>query len=203
LILDELQHKGFVSVVPQKKILYTAESPERLVNELGRKQDLLKRYLPDLLALHNTKKEKPQVQLFQGKEGMAEVYEKSFKSPTLDIFCTIGDVNKFFPELPKELKRKAQIGEMRIREMVTRNQPDLAHAAWLGQPANYELRHTPEGMQFLTDNFIFGNSVVFFSYQPYLFAVLITSEGIATSLRTLFDLAWSGAALPDQVTSAN
>lgn len=198
LVLDELQQKGFVSVVPQKKMLYTAESPERLITELGRKQELLKRFLPDLLALHNSKKEKPKVQLFQGKEGVAEVYQQAIRSSALDIFCTIGDVNKFFPELPKELKRKAQSGQMRVREMVTRNQSDLDHAKWIGKINNYELRHTPQGMQFMTDNFIYGNNVIFFSYQPYLFAVLITSEGVATSLKTLFELAWQSAEPPKQ-----
>ena len=196
LILDELQHKGFVSIVPQKKILYTAESPERLVVELGKKQDLLKRFLPDLLALHNGKKEKPQVQLFQGKEGVAEVYAQAWRYQTLDIFCTLSDVNKYFPELPKELKRKSEAGQMKVREMVTQSQEDLSHAKWMEQTNNYQIRHAPANMQFLTDNIIFGNSVAFFSYQPYLFAVLITSEGIATSLKTLFELAWSAAELP-------
>lgn len=191
LILDELQAKGFVSLVPQKKVLYTAESPEKLITELGRKQELLKRFLPDLLALHNSKKEKPKVQLFQGKEGVAEVYNYALKSSAIDIFCTIGDVNKYFPELPKELKRMAQTEKIKIREMVSRNQADIAHAQWVDKA--YEVRHTPAGMGFMTDNFIFDNSVIFFSYQPYIFAVLITSEGISTSLKTIFELAWQNA----------
>ena len=60
LVLDDLQAKGLVSEVPQKKALYTAESPERLLGDLSKKEELLKRFLPDLVALHNAKKEKPQ-----------------------------------------------------------------------------------------------------------------------------------------------
>ncbi len=193
LILDELQQKGFVSVVPQKKILYTAESPERLITELGRKQELLKRFLPDLLALHNSKKEKPKVQLFQGKEGVAEAYNQALKSSTIDIFCTISDVNQYFPELPKDLKKKAQAGQIKVRELVTRSPDDLAHVKWVGRTNNYENRFTPEGMRFMTDNLIYGNSVLFVSYQPYLFSVLITSEGVVNSLKTLFELTWQAS----------
>src|SRR4051812_11252942 len=56
LILDELQQKGVVSLVPQKKSLFTAESPERLLSDIHRKEEVFKRFLPELLALHNHKK---------------------------------------------------------------------------------------------------------------------------------------------------
>ena len=193
LILDELEAKGLVGIVPQKKALYTAESPERLISDLTKKQELLKRFLPDLLALHNSKKEKPKVQLFQGKEGVEEAYQIALKSSVIDIFCTMTDVNKYYPELPKELKRRAHAGQIKVRELITRNPADIAHVEWIGNTNNYENRFTPPGMKFLTDNFMFDNSVVFVSYQPYLFAVLITSEGIATTIKTIFELAWQSA----------
>lgn len=190
LVLDELQQKGLVSLVPQKKALYTAESPDKLLNDLNRKQEILKRYLPNLSALHNSKKEKPEVQLFQGKEGMREVYNLALQYKEIDIFCTINDVAVIFPELPKELKARACKGEITVREMVTNNDADIAHAQWIGDTPNYEVRHTKPGTQFLTDNFIFGNHVIFCSYQPYLMAVLITSDTVSASLKTLFEMAW-------------
>src|SRR3954470_21610564 len=65
LILEELQAKGLVSVVPRvKKVLYTAENPEKIISDLGRKQELMKRFMPQLLALYNAKVDKPQVLLF-------------------------------------------------------------------------------------------------------------------------------------------
>jgi HTH-type transcriptional regulator, sugar sensing transcriptional regulator len=193
LVLDELQQKGLVSLVPQKKVLYTAEPPDKLLNDLNRKQEILKRYLPGISALHNSKKEKPQVQLFQGKEGMREVYNLALQYKQIDIFCTVSDVAIIFPDLPKDLKKSANEGTISVREMVTKKDADIVHAKWIGDTDNYEVRHSPIGKEFLTDNFIFGNHVVFCSYQPYLMAVLITSEGISTSLKTLYELAWESA----------
>src|SRR6266404_3687884 len=81
LVLEELQAKGLVSVVPRaKKALYTAESPQKLVSDLNNKQELVKRFLPNMLALYNEKKDKPQVQLFEGKEGIKLLYQKIYSS---------------------------------------------------------------------------------------------------------------------------
>lgn len=193
LILDELQQKGLISKVPQKKALFTAESPEKFVSDLSKKQEMVKRFLPEMLALHNAKKEKPAVQLFQGKEGVREVYNLAFHSRQLDIFCTIRDVGEVFPDVPRQLRKLTQDKQIQVREILTREPADVKHAQWMADVEMYQTRYAGSGAQFLTDNFIFDDKVCFFSYQPYLFAVLITSEGIATSLRTLFEMAWQQA----------
>ncbi len=88
LILDSLQAKGMVSIIPRaKKALYTAESPEKIIGDLHKKQEMVKRFMPNMLALYNAKVEKPQIQLFEGKEGVLEVYKKVFASPTVDFFA--------------------------------------------------------------------------------------------------------------------
>ena len=194
LILEDLQKKGLVSVVPrEKKAMYTAESPEKLLNDLSKKQELVKRFLPNMLALYNTKKEKPQIQLFEGKEGVAEVYKKVFASPAADFFCTLSGVMGVFPEIPDDLKKLALAKKIKVRELVTQELHDLAHARTMPQHDFYENRFVPKNMQFLTDNVFFQDSVAFFSYSPYLFSVVITSKGVVTSLKTLFEMAWQAA----------
>src|SRR3989344_2304159 len=75
LILDELQKKGLATLIPRaKKVLYMPESPEKLISDLTRKQELVKRFLPDMLAVYNEPKDKPQVQLFSGVSGIKQVY---------------------------------------------------------------------------------------------------------------------------------
>lgn len=200
LILEDLQKKGLVSVVPRaKKVLYTAESPEKILSDLGRKQELVKRFLPEMLAMYNVKKEKPQMQLFEGKEGVMEVYKKAFSSPSVDFFCTIRDVMGSFPELPLELKEKALQKKIKVRELLTQSSADLVHAGSMPQHEFYENRFVPKGMEFLTDNVFFQNSVVFFSYEPYMFAVVITSKGVVTSLKTIFELAWQASETYEKV----
>lgn len=196
LILEDLQRKGLVSIVPRvKKVLYTAESPEKLLSDMHKKQELIKRFMPNMLAMYNAKKDKPQIQLFEGHEGVLEVYKKVFSSPSVDFFCTISDVLGSFPELPKELKEKALIKKIKVRELITQSQADIQHAKNMPQHEYYENRFVPKNFEFLTDNVFFQDSVAFFSYEPYMFAVVIKSKGVVTSLKSIFELAWRGSEL--------
>lgn len=198
LILDDLEARGLVSQVPQhKKTLYVAEAPEKLFSDLQKKQELLKRFLPSLEALHNQKKEKPQVQLFQGKAGILEVYEKIYTQGEVSFFATLGDLNRVLPQVTKEVSRRAREHKLKVREILTGTEADLAYARTVVRDEFYDFRFTPRGSGFMTDNAIFGNNVAFFSFNVQLFAVLITSRDVVGSLKTLFEMAWVSAVVPE------
>jgi len=194
LILDELQKKGLVSVVPRaKKALYTAESPEKLINDLNKKQELVKRFLPNMMALYNAKIDKPAVLLFEGKEAVRGVYEKILAAREVDFFSTISDIISVYPDYPKKLNDKAISGSIKIRELLTRSGADLSYARAMEHGENFQQRFAPGQGEFLTDNCLYDGNVVFFSFQPYIFAVQIKSKGIYQSLRNLFEYAWQAA----------
>jgi len=194
LILDQLKAKGLVSVIPRaKKVLYTAESPEKIIQDLGRKQELVKRFLPNMLALYNTKTEKPQVLLYEGKEAVGEVYEKILLAKKVDFFCTITEAMSAFPEYPFRINKTAMSGSMKFRELLTSNPSDVEYSRKMQHGENYQHRFLPPGMNLLTDNVLFDGNIVFFSYHPYIFAVQISSKGIYQSLLTLFEVAWTAS----------
>ncbi len=195
LILDDLQKKGLISVVPrEKKVMYTAESPEKLINDLQKKQELVKRFMPNMLALYNAKKDKPQVLLFEGKEGVGQVYNKIFNSPDVSFFSTIRDVFQMFPDMPKTLMQRVKAKQMKVREILTQTSVDLNYLTLMEQSEYYQSHLAPKDFpEFLTDSAIFGNSVAFFSFKPQIFAVQIDSKEISQSLRVLFNLAWQGS----------
>jgi DNA-binding MarR family transcriptional regulator len=194
LILDSLQQKGLVSLVPRsRKVLFVAESPEKLATDLTKKQELVKVSLPNLLAIYNVRKEKPQVLLHEGKEAVAALYEKILLAKKVDFFCTINDVEAAFPDYPKRIMKTAMGGSMKFRELLGRNAKDVSYAKAMQHGENYQQRFLPDGMSLPTDNVLCDGSVMFFSYQPYMFAVQISSKGIYDSLSTLFELAWRSA----------
>lgn len=205
LVLDELRQKGLVTVVPNAKVvLYTAESPEKLMTDLQKKQELVKRYLPNLLALHNAKINKPQVLLFEGKEGIAKVYDKIFASAEVLFFSTIRDVFKMFPDMPKTLMQRVQNKQTKFRELLTQTPADLEYVTWVQQGEYYQSRFAPKSFpEFLTDSAIFGNSVAFFSFKPTVFAVQIDSREVSQSIKVLFDLAWQAGETYEKVMNDN
>jgi sugar-specific transcriptional regulator TrmB len=194
LILDDLQRRGLVSVVPRaKKVLYTAESPEKILNDLHHKQELVKRFLPNMMALYNAKVDKPQVLLFEGKDAVRDVYNKVLNAKEVDFFSTIRDIISVYPDYPELLNQNAIQGSVKVRELLTRNQADFDYARKMEHNQNFIQRFAPGEGEFLTDNCLYDGKVVFFSYQPYIFAVQIASQGIYRSLRNLFEYAWAAA----------
>jgi HTH-type transcriptional regulator, sugar sensing transcriptional regulator len=193
LVLDELEKKGLVSLVPQKKALYTAESPEYLIAELNKRQELLKRFLPDMLALYNAKKEKPQVQLFWGKEGVSQVYAKIFESDQVWFFGNIRGVSKIYPEGLDEFTKRVEKSDVRVRDILTRTPEDEAYAYNVERKGNYETRFLPKELDAPMDSAVAGDRVVFFSFSPQIFCVMITSKEVSRSLKSMYELAWRSA----------
>jgi sugar-specific transcriptional regulator TrmB len=200
LVLNELQAKGLVSLVPRaKKALYAAESPERFIGDLQKKQEMIKRFLPNMMALYNAKVDKPQVLLFEGKEAVRGVYEKILKAKEVIFFSTIRDVVSVYPDYPKFLNEQAMAGNIKVRELLTQSPADVAYAKTMAHGQNFEHRFAPGTEEFLTDNCLYDGSAVFFSFKPSISAVQISSIGIYKSLKNLFEYAWQAAQLYEKV----
>lgn len=195
LILDELRQKGMVSIIPRaKKALYTAESPEKLIGDLRKKEELLKLFLPNLLALYNAKKEKPQVQLFDGKEGVKLVYEKIYASAEMWFFGDIKDVQSVYMEGFEQFLKMIRQRNVVVRELLIKSSINLTYAERAKGAKTTEIRFLKNPTKFLvTDIGLFDDNVVFFSFRPQIFAVVIKSKEISGNLKTLYEIAWQAA----------
>jgi HTH-type transcriptional regulator, sugar sensing transcriptional regulator len=194
LILDNLQKKGLVSVVPRaKKALFTAESPERLLSDLHKKQEMVKKFMPNMLALYNAKVDKPQVLLFEGKEAVRNVYEKLLKAKEISWFSTISEVISIYPDFPKKLNEQAMLGNLKVRELLTRTKTDFEYVKTMKHNENFMQRFAIGEGSFLTDNCLYDGNVIFFSFTPYIYAIEIKSQGIYRSLKSLYEFAWQAS----------
>lgn len=84
-------------------------------------------------------------------------------------------------------------GKVKVRELLTRSKFDIEYAKTMEHGENFIHRFVMGEGEFLTDNCLYDGNVVFFSFQPYIFAVQIKSKGIYQSLRNLFEYAWQAA----------
>jgi sugar-specific transcriptional regulator TrmB len=194
LILDELQKKGLATLVPRaKKVLYVAEPPDKIVSDLNKKQELLKRFLPNLLALYNGPKHKPQVLLYEGKDAVRDLYDKILSTKEVEFFGTIRDFVNIYPEYIDKLIANTLSKKTHVREILTQHDADINFAKHIKSKKSdyYEQKFTRQGEEFLTDNVLFDGSVAFFSYEPHVFAVVIQSKAVYQSLRTLFEMSWT------------
>lgn len=196
VILESLQTKGLVSVVPEgDRKMFVAADPAKLLGEMEQKKELYKRFLPNLEALYAdaSKKEKPQVQFFEGKEAVYSLYEKIYQSKEVAFFSTIRDILSIFPDFPKELNKKAMARGVSVRELLTKSSADIAYAKTMKHGKFFEQRFAGGIGEFFTDNCLFDGQVAFFAFEPFLYAVLVRSDGVYKSLKTLYEFAWNSA----------
>ena len=191
-VMESLEDKGLVSKIPRsKKVLYSAESPEKIIGNLNRKAEQVKRYLPDLFARYNLPQDKPQVQMFTGKEGVRQIYQEIMGSGEASFFSSISRISKLYPDLLEEFVRQVEENKIKFRDLFQATDEDIEFAKRIKAGSNYQIRFIPAGMVLPSDTGIYGDKVVFFSFQPYLFAVVITSKDVAKSLRTIYDITWN------------
>ena len=118
IILEDLRSKGLVSLIKgAEKVIYTAESPEKILEEQTKKEKIIKENLPELLAIFNTKKEKPRVRFYEGEERIIDLYNEIFKSKKVDIFGSINAISsnildKIWWNLEKIEKKKIKVREI-------------------------------------------------------------------------------------------
>lgn len=196
LILDNLINRGIVALVPQeKKRLYIALSPERIAQDLADRTRSLQEVLPRMMAMFKNQSEQPKVQVLESSEGMMNAYreittfKKDQKILTFFSFDVIGQEFEKMWDLFLDMYKKHHVAG---RDLVS---GDYTRYPWIAKAKripNYEIRQVPEGFQFFSDSVIYGNKVVFLSYKKR-FAVIIESEDIADSMRTLYNLAWQSA----------
>ena len=196
VVLENLQARGLVSIVPEgDRKLFVAADPGKLLGELEQKKELYKRFLPNLEALYAdaSKKEKPQVQFFEGREAVYGLYEKIYLSNDVAFFSTIKDILSMFPDFPKKLNEKAMQGKARVRELLTMSPSDIAYAKTMKHNDSFQQRFAEGIGEFFTDNCLFDGQVAFFAFNPLVYAVLVQSDGVYKSLKTLYEFAWNAA----------
>jgi HTH-type transcriptional regulator, sugar sensing transcriptional regulator len=205
VILEELVAKGYVSEKPKHKgSTYIAESPENLKSILKEKEKAFGEALPFLRAMYNVEKGKPQVRVYEGIEGMKQIYTQTvWKSKTEILFFS--SIRKIYETIPGLLDTwvddmtKGGVYQHETKEFINPDPVDIDYSlrAMKANP-NQQVRVIPKDFPYKfigTDNAIFEDKIMMVSFEEKLFTTVIQSKAIVETMKTLFNLAW-GQAIP-------
>ena len=112
-LLNNLINKGLAThILKNNKRLFRSTSPKNLLNQVQKKETIIKSMLSELLELEQLKKEPSVVRVLEGKEGLRTIIRMLFESKIKDL-CVYGgtgksyDVLKFeMPQIAKETKKE-------------------------------------------------------------------------------------------------
>ncbi len=203
IILDELESRGLVSKVKRsKKTLYRAEHPKRIISQLQAKQEIAENILPSLNAIYNVDPDKPNIKIADGVASVRNTYNdiftylESHPKEELIIFGSLADaLDNFETEVVDYFYALMRNSKSKVREIGNDDKDTRKYfRASKRLNPNHDIRfikkHEDVGHFWKTDDMLYGNTLVIFSVKKDIFAIIIESETIARTYRTLFNMAW-------------
>jgi len=193
--IETLTERGLMSTVQAgKKRLFAAEHPDRLLQYAKRRESELRARVADLeralpeLALR-VGGEKPIVKLFEGKEGIQAIAEdiRETRPQRIDEITNVDAMrtalsNEDLLPIRHELER---IGT-RVR--------GLYAGTNLRPPPNVDARALPERYcRFRGNISVTSKRIAIVTFTGKLHSIMVESEDLSDTFRTLFELAWETA----------
>lgn len=177
--------------------VYTAISPELLLEIEKNKYEKLESALPELLLLMNTHSKKPKITFYDGVEWLKNLIRnvvKDFKNnPQIEIHGFLGakDMNEEIEEfLQTSLERKKEKPD----EVPTNIILIGSHQYWYAQYCkNHYNTKIVESTTFPMEHeiFTYGNKTVVLMYHKKEVAgIIIESESLSNGIRSMFELIW-------------
>jgi sugar-specific transcriptional regulator TrmB len=189
-LLSNLINKGLAThILKNNRKLFRSTSPKNLLNQVQKKESIIKSILPELLNFEQIKKEPSVVRVLEGKDGLRAVIRMLFDSKEKDI-CVYGGTGKSYDVLKYEMPHIAkEIGIKHIRgRIITADKLE-------GQPftklKNFNIKYIEEVTP--SSTMIFGDIVSIQVFDEKTSVILIESKSVADSYKKYFEFLWKTA----------
>jgi len=196
LVAERLEKKGLFGKFKMKNGLrFVATPPSRLEKQARQKLENIKELVPKLNVHYSKLQNKPEIFLFQGKEGYLNIFDDPLQYTGItiraigslqnvrDVITTKYDEEYFIPErLRKGINFKGLYPQ---KEIVS-----LGLTPEKNRLEKRELRALPQEYSYNIFKMIYKDTVVQFTSKKELLALKIVSPEIASAEKTSFDLMW-------------
>ena len=193
LVLESLQKRGLVhSVTKGARTLYGAEEPEKLLGLVAEKKRALDTILPYLEAINNRRTSKPQIRFYEGREGIRSIYTEVFTSKEIRYWGSIDALKKYAPDILAWFESVSHKEKPRTFDLLTDTPEDRAYAGRVIR-SGYDIRFFPKDLPVTIDSALYKNKLMINAFIPEPHGLIIESEEIVNSFRSLWELAWRNA----------
>ena len=198
-VIASLIKKGLMCALNKgKKKYFSAEGPERLLTlidikekELEKRKEELKAILPELNELARLSRERPKIKFYEGKQGIRRIQEDLLRTKNLgstEEFVPLDDAYQLFPAHPRDYRhgmgKKIKVpGRMIYTSQKGKILPQ--------KKGPVEILFIPiEKFPYHTEIAIYAGKVALVSFGRKLTGMVLESEDVANTLRSMFNLIW-------------
>ncbi|NTU66323.1 MAG: TrmB family transcriptional regulator [Candidatus Moranbacteria bacterium] len=196
LAIKSLKNRRLLLTAKKNKTLYYAEDPREMLNDLEKKKEVLQHAMPNLLASFAFIDKKPDVKFFEGEGGIKEIYNDILRVPNSEMLSWYSNDykgyfdEKFFFEyfIPQRKAKKIWL------RSIYPDDPSMRELA------NNNIEHLRQSRFITSDKFkieceicLYGSSQIGIISYKDKFGVVISSQSIFNTLKSIFEVMWDGA----------
>src|SRR3989338_4129244 len=192
--IDTLKERQLLSEIKKgKRKLYSAVSPNHLVDEQRSKMASVERLIPQLLAIQNNVRNKPRVSFYEGVDGIKEIYRMTLRDK--QTIYAWEDLDQAIDTLPPQFVKnytEERAAKKIPARCIDRDTPFARE--WTAKNNERLARESRfiDSEEFGTEINVFGNKVAFFRWdKENPFGVVIEDPGIATAVRVAWQELWN------------
>lgn len=203
-LLEQLIREGMIYRSEKgNKLIFVAQSPKKIEKMIELRLEQAKSLIPELLMLEGSNITKPAFKLYEGVEGIKQLFEETLDLPrgteTLAYSCHELDTDYIAEYLQSYIPRRVRKGISQrciiddsevSRDLILRDKEELRQCRLI------DIGKFP----FKNQINIFGNKIMIASYRDQM-GVIIESKEIADTQRAIFELAWLGAEKANSVAN--
>lgn len=189
--IDDLLERGLLQQTKKKKRhIYSAIHPKQLIVLEQSRLKELEQSIPELEAIYNRSQEKPRVTFYDGVEGIKEAVTHFIRvgKPMIgwaDFSFRQSILKDFFASFA------ATRAQHNISyQAITRDTPEAREWAKKNTAQLRDMKYI-QSEPFNTETLVYGDNVMFLSYQKKAFAVVIEDANIAATLRIAWQELWN------------
>ena len=185
-LLEKLKEKGLVSTfIESGKNIFSPSPPKKILSYLEEKKENVGSILPELEQLSKLPKDKTQVELFKGKNGLKTVLQDVLN--TNKDYLVMGSIKQFETilkfALPQFLKKAEK---QKIKERLICDKKEKIIQMTKGSI----VRYIKSKFLFPSSFWIYGNKVAIFIWNMPYFAIVINNKAVAKTYKNYFEFFW-------------
>lgn len=196
-VLEELKRDGIVSSLEVRgKINYSAISLDQFQKKQLAKFERFSGILPELKSLEKTVGDRPKVRFFEGVEGIKLALEDTLDQPhgsPILAYVTGQGVYEDMPDFVDYYLKERVKKKITVQAIAPDNEVNREHVRHDHEVLRKTVLLPEKDYPFTNEIDIYGNKIAIMSLQGEILAVIIESESIAKTQRSIFNLAWLGA----------
>jgi HTH-type transcriptional regulator, sugar sensing transcriptional regulator len=184
--LNYLSAKGLISFIVKKGVrFYEAADPNKLLEMLDEKRELVKSILPNLKMMKESITESSSVQIFQGSKGLftilSDVFKKKQQTYYFGSYSLSIEVLKHQPEHFRTIRLDRKIPAKIVMDKL--DEPTF-HKKEYKKITEMRFNHSLKDFPCMI--FIYGKKVALYTLKKDLVGVIISNEQVAQAMKMVF-----------------